>query len=149
MTGSNHVVAGALIGAVMVQPAAAIPAALASHFIMDALPHYGDNNQNSWLNRHFKYVLATDGLIMLVFFCAIALLQPAGWALMMLCALVAVLPDVIWLPHYLADLRHDPKPLGKFARFSKWIQWGERPWGIYIELVFLAILVSVLLATIQ
>lgn len=133
MTGSNHVVAGALIGAVVIQPAVAVPAALASHFIMDALPHYGDNNRNSWLNRHFKYVLATDGLIMVLFLAGIAILQPIDWSLMMLCALFAVLPDVIWLPHYLADLRRDPKPLGRFARFSKWIQWGERPWGIYIE----------------
>jgi hypothetical protein len=137
MTGSNHVVAGALIATAVVQPAMAIPAALASHFVMDALPHYGDNNQNSWLNRNFRFVLAIDGLIMLSFFAAIAIMQPTSWPLLLLCAFAAVLPDAIWLPHYIADMRGQPIQPGPFARFSKWIQWGERPWGIYIEIAVL------------
>lgn len=149
MTGSNHVVAGALIGAVVVQPAVAVPVALASHFVMDALPHYGDNNQNSWLNRNFRYVLAIDGLVMLSFIVAILTMQPSNWPLLLLCAFVAVLPDAIWLPHYLADMRGNPIQPGPFARFSKWIQWGERPWGIYIEIAALAILLAVFFATIK
>ncbi len=143
MTGSNHVVAGALIGAVVLQPAVAIPAALASHFLMDALPHYGDKNKSSWLNRHFKYVLVTDALIMVSFLTAVTVIQPTNWGLLLFCALVAVLPDAIWIPHYLADMRQEPKQPGAFARFSKWIQWGEHPWGIYLEAVVLVALLTV------
>ena len=137
MTGSNHVVAGALIATVVPQPAAAVPLALASHFVMDALPHYGDNNKHSWLNRHFHYVLIVDAIIATSFVAGIIALQPANWALLVACSLVAVLPDVIWLPYYIADLKQQLKPHGAFARFSKWIQWGERPWGIYVEAVVL------------
>lgn len=133
MTGSNHVVAGALIAATVQQPVAALPLALVSHFVMDALPHYGDNNKHSWLNRHFKYVLLIDALLMISFIALVLIWQPAGWVLLIACGLVAVAPDAIWLPHYIADMRGETKPHGKFARFSKWIQWGERPWGIYIE----------------
>lgn len=129
MTGSNHTVAGALIAMTVTQPAAAIPLAVASHFVMDALPHYGDNNKSSWLNRHFNYVLAVDGLVMTVFLLGILFAQPANWALIFLCAVLAVLPDVIWLPYYIADLKGELRLHGKFARFSKWIQWGGAPLG--------------------
>ena len=40
MTASNHVAAGALIGAV-INPWLAAPAAVTSHFVLDAMPHYG------------------------------------------------------------------------------------------------------------
>ena len=149
MTGSNHVVAGALIGAVVVQPVVAVPVALASHFIMDALPHYGDNNKSTWLNRHFDYVLAVDATITLSFLITLLAIQPTNWVLMLACAVIAVLPDVVWLPHYLADMRGQTKPHGRFARFSKWIQWGERPWGIYIEAIVLIGLLALFIVTVR
>ena len=149
MTGSNHVVAGALIATAVTQPAAAIPLALASHFVMDALPHYGDTDKHSWLNRNFKYVLLTDALIGVSFMAALIIFQPAGWVLMVACALAAVAPDGIWLPHYLATLRGEHREQGMFTRFSKWIQWGERPWGIYIEAVVFAGLLAVFIQTVS
>jgi len=41
MTITNHILAGAIIGAVIKEPALALPIAFASHFVMDALPHFG------------------------------------------------------------------------------------------------------------
>lgn len=146
MTGSNHVVAGALIGAVVAQPATALPLALVSHFVMDALPHYGDNNKHSWLNRHFHYVLMVDAVLALIFIGALIFLQPANWVLILACGLVAVAPDIVWLPHYIADLRQQERRHGWFARFSKWIQWGERPWGIYLEVIVFVGLISTFLS---
>lgn len=137
MTGSNHVVTGALIAVAIPQAAVAVPLALASHFVLDALPHYGDNNRHSWLNRHFHYVLLADAVIGVSIIAALLVLQPLHWPLIVLCGLIAVAPDVIWLPHYLADRRGEYREPSHFARFSKWIQWGERPWGIYIELAWL------------
>lgn len=149
MTGSNHVLAGALIAATVQQPAAAVSLALVSHFVMDALPHYGDSNKHSWLNRHFIYVLLVDGILAVGFIAALLFAQPIGWGLMLTCALVAVAPDAIWLPHYLADLRGQSKQHGRFARFSKWIQWGERPWGIYIEAVVLVAMLTVFIQIVR
>lgn len=137
MTGSNHVVAGALIATVVQQPVAAIPLAFLSHFVLDALPHYGDTDQRSWLNRHFSYVLIIDGLITTIFLMSILILQPSGWLVMIIAGLVAVSPDLLWLPYYLAYLKHEHKEDTKLAAFLKWIQWGERPWGIYVEVVWL------------
>lgn len=137
MTGSNHVITGALIATSVTSAPVAIPLALLSHFVLDALPHYGDNNRHSWLNRHFTYVLLIDAVIGIAIVLALILLQPANWVLLVVCGLVAVAPDAIWLPHYLADRRGNYREPSHFARFSKWIQWGERPWGIYIEAAWL------------
>ncbi len=149
MTASNHVVAGALIATAVTQPIIAIPLAFLSHFVMDALPHYGDNSKHSWLNRNFKYVLMTDLTIASLFILGIIFAQPASWVLIVACAIVAVSPDILWLPYYLADLRHEPKEHSTLAKFLKWIQWGERPWGIYLELVVFASLLSIFVRNIQ
>lgn len=135
MTGSNHMVAGALIATTTTQPLIVLPLAFLSHFVMDALPHYGDNNNHSWLGRHFNVILLVDAIITTLFIIGLLIGQPVGWGLMIIAGLVALSPDLVWLPHYIANLKGSPKHHGWFARFSKWIQWGERPWGIYIEIV--------------
>lgn len=148
MTASNHVVTGALIATAVAQPAAAIPLAFASHFVLDALPHYGDTNKASWLNRNFKYILGIDLLLASIFLLAIVIAQPTSWFLLALCGVIAVSPDILWLPYFLADLKHEQKEHSKLAKFLKWIQWGERPWGIYLEIIVLAALVTTFLQNI-
>jgi hypothetical protein len=144
MTASNHVAAGAVIAALIAQPAVAIPIAFASHFVMDALPHYGDSNKHSWLNRNFKYVLGIDLLITIIFLVALVIVQPASWVLLVICGLVAVSPDVLWVPYFLADLKHEQREHSKLAKILKWIQWGEHPWGIYLEIAVFAVLLTCL-----
>jgi hypothetical protein len=141
VTASNHVVTGALIATAVTQPALAIPLAFMSHFVLDALPHYGDTNKRSWLNRNFKYILAVDLFLASLFLLGIVILQPASWFLLAFCGALAVSPDILWLPYFLADLRHEELHDTKLAKFLKWIQWGERPWGIYLEVVVLVGLV--------
>lgn len=149
MTASNHVVTGAIIATSVSTPALALPLAFLSHFVLDALPHYGDVNKSSWLNRNFKYILGTDLLLASLFLGALVLLQPASWFLIALCGVVAVSPDLLWLPYFLADLKHEQKEHTPLAKFLKWIQWGERPWGIYLEIVVLAGLMTVFLQNIS
>jgi hypothetical protein len=57
---------------------------------------------------------------------------------MFICAAVALLPDVLWIPYYLHDLKNPvPKERRNVSKLLKNIQLGERPWGIYVEIVFL------------
>lgn len=149
MTGSNHVVAGAIIAASVSQPAIAIPAAFASHFVMDALPHYGDNTGRSWLSRHFHVILTIDAIICALFLLGLVIFQPASWLLLIICAIIAVSPDFLWLPYYLADLRGQVRPESPLARLFKWIQWGERPWGIYIEIAWLVTSLTIFLTIVR
>jgi hypothetical protein len=55
---TNHVLSGAVIGAALRRPVPAFAVGVASHFVLDSLPHWG-----KWDNdRHFLYVAVADGL---------------------------------------------------------------------------------------
>src|SRR5579884_4153442 len=88
---TNHVLSGALIGAAAESPAAALPLGAASHFALDALPHWG-----TWLSRsHFLRVAVADGLTGLaVMGAAAALTPPARRAAVVAGMLGAAVPDV-------------------------------------------------------
>ena len=55
---TNHVVAGAVIGAVAPGPASAFALGIASHVVMDALPHWGHPDYDVFIK-----VAVVDGLI--------------------------------------------------------------------------------------
>lgn len=55
---TNHVLSGALIGAVVRRPLPAFLLGVASHFVLDAVPHWG-----KWRDKqHFLSVAVPDGL---------------------------------------------------------------------------------------
>src|SRR5215213_10776154 len=55
---TNHVLAGALIGSAARGPVSAFVAGVASHFVMDVTPHWGDEDR-----RTFLRVAVADGLV--------------------------------------------------------------------------------------
>jgi hypothetical protein len=56
---TNHVLSGALIGAAVRRPVPAFVLGVASHFVLDTVPHWGD-----WVNgEQFLRVAVRDGLI--------------------------------------------------------------------------------------
>jgi len=88
---TNHVVSGALIGAVTRRPAAAFALGVASHFVLDAVPHWGDWNNE----RHFLHVAVRDGLAGLAVMGAAAAVAPPEARLSVAAGMVgASLPDL-------------------------------------------------------
>jgi hypothetical protein len=55
---TNHVVAGAVIGALVPRPAYAFGLGVASHLVMDALPHWGHPDYSVFIK-----VAVVDGLV--------------------------------------------------------------------------------------
>jgi hypothetical protein len=88
---TNHVLSGALIGAVTRRPATAFAVGVASHFVLDAVPHWG-----KWAStRHFLRVAVPDGLISLAAMGAITALAPAERRPAVLAGMTgAALPDI-------------------------------------------------------
>jgi hypothetical protein len=64
---TNHVVAGAFIGMVVPRPAHAFGVGVASHFVMDAMPHWGHPTHSLFLK-----VAVVDGLVGLATMASIA-----------------------------------------------------------------------------
>lgn len=96
---TNHVLSGALIGALARRPAAAFAAGVGSHFVLDAVPHWGDWGSQ----RRFIHVAVRDGLVSLATFGAFAVVSPPDRRLAVLAGMTgAALPDMdkpanIWL----------------------------------------------------
>ena len=87
---TNHVLSGALIGALARRPLPAFAAGVASHFVLDAVPHWG-----KWgSRRRFLRVAVPDGLISLAVMGALAAVSPPGRRLAVLAGMTgATLPD--------------------------------------------------------
>ena len=136
MTAANHVVTGAILGAVIHQPLLALPLAFASHFVLDSLPHFGGKEliENK---RKFLSILGADVCIASLVLVGIVISQPNNWPLILACAILAASPDLMWFSHFMRDMRKIPKrPFNLVERFHSRIQWGERLWGWTIEIAW-------------
>lgn len=140
MLATNHALTGAVIGAYLPLPIA-VPAAFASHFVLDAIPHYGIKHGKRNHSRTYKLIVFCDTFVALSIAFTAALLHKwhmeiTGW--------VAWSPDLLWVIYYFAHGRDlHLKPKNWFMRFHMDIQWSETPKGILVELVLLAILLPV------
>jgi len=87
---TNHVLAGAIIGAVTRRPAVAFAAGLASHFVMDAIPHWGSVDRSTFLK-----VAVCDGLTGLGVIAAVSCAGRGPGQLALLAAMAgAAAPDL-------------------------------------------------------
>jgi hypothetical protein len=88
---TNHVLSGALVGALARHPAPAFAAGVVSHFVLDAVPHWGDWGST----RRFLQVAIPDGLISLAVMGAVAALSPAERRAAVVAGMTgAALPDI-------------------------------------------------------
>ncbi len=144
MTGTNHFLTGGLIGLTITNPFAAVPLAFLSHFVLDALPHFGVKFDKSIGRRPeiFTTVTRIDTFIALALLAFAFMAQP--W-LVGVCMLVALSPDFVWLYKFSIQEQFGklpPAPKGRLSQFHKDIQRYEFKSGIYIELVIGVVLAA-------
>lgn len=136
MTATNHALTGSLIGLMVGSPWLAIPLAFISHFVLDAIPHFGvsDTKLNT---RLFTLYLVVDAIFVLTLLTCIVVLQPASWVAALCGAIAATTPDLMWIPDYVRA--HKGKALAQHRHivlFHKNIQWFERPIGMLVEVAW-------------
>ncbi len=150
MTITNHVVAGAVIGIAVGQPIVAIVLAFASHFLMDALPHFGYAGNKGFtevLKHRLSYAVGIITLISTI--AVIVLLAINGAWFAILTGIVAASPDAVGWYNYVAFEKKGNSAKSGLAllhvKYHRRIQMFERPWGIYIEIVAFVLLSLLLL----
>lgn len=138
MRAINHALTGATIGLVLPAPIA-LPAAFLSHFVLDAIPHFGSENTGT-SSRAFNYILAADALLCIGLVVILAVNQPAHWIVASISAFLATSPDLMWIGKYLQAQRGKAVVASKhwLLRFHTWIQWFEQPAGLVTEIVWFA-----------
>lgn len=133
----NHAVIGVSIALVTKEPVIALPAAFLSHYLLDALPHYGIRGDEGYklLFKHWQsYLMVAVDIVGLAIL--ILLIQGQPWYVFG-SVIAAVLPDGAWVYRYFVHERKGRKFKGNaLTRFHNWIQWGERRWGIFLEIPF-------------
>jgi hypothetical protein len=136
MTATNHALTGSLIGLMVGSPWLAIPLAILSHFLLDAIPHF-DVSHKGHNSRALTLYLIFDALFVLILLGCLVTLQPAAWVAAVCGAVAATLPDLMWLPNYFRA--HKGKELAEHRHivlFHKNIQWFERPIGFVVEIAW-------------
>ncbi len=136
MTATNHALTGSLIGLMVGSPWLAIPLAVASHFILDAIPHF-DVSHKGHNSRALTIYLLVDATLVMILLGFLVTLQPASWVAAACGAIAATLPDLMWLPNYFRA--HKGRPLSEHKHivlFHKNIQWFERPIGFAVEVAW-------------
>ncbi len=137
---------GAGIALILQEPLLALPLAFLSHFVLDSLPHYGIVGDEGYYAiikyPQTKVMVALDlvGSIVLLI-----LLRNQPWYVFA-AMFLAVSPDFIWLYRYFWFEKKGKKPPlpGPLTKFHQKIQWGERIWGVYVELPVALILITLI-----
>lgn len=137
MRAINHTVTGAVIGAAVSNPWLALPAALMSHVVLDAIPHAG-GEKGGHTSTFFKVSLLIDAALSAGFLLAVMLLQPHNWLQIIACGALGAAPDLHWATYWYWELKGAPKKLDPFGRFLSWIQWSETKAGYIVEAFWLA-----------
>lgn len=137
MTGFNHGLVGGLIARYMPLPLA-LPLAFVSHFVLDALPHYGIPQKQRDTSKLWKRFFTIDAFA--TFGLAVYAVLDHHYA-MFFGGLAAVIPDFLWVARVIKTRSFNMSRNGNW--FTKWhagIQKFERPWGIWIELPLAVVL---------
>jgi small-conductance mechanosensitive channel len=138
MRAINHALTGAFIGLAVAEPVVAIPAAIASHFVLDAIPHHGSqkNNLKVLRSKTFRSTLYADALLCALLVIVLAGQRPFSWFLGAICAFLAAAPDFVWYKRYKRANDHKTWRPGWFERWASDIQWFQRPIGWLVEVAW-------------
>jgi hypothetical protein len=142
MTATNHMLAGAAVALSVQRPLLIVPLAFGSHFVMDALPHFGVDESDGPAQRDsnplFQYIVLIDIVLTASLLIALPIILRAGvsrWVLSlgMVCAWI---PDAVWVYWFMhrfmkqRNHRHN-----WFTWFHHKLQF-ERTWGIFAEIIW-------------
>lgn len=134
MIGFNHAAAGIIIGATVPLPYVPI-VALISHFIMDALPHFGNSDTFKPYNKPFVGLLVFDAVMCFVVLGTGIYFMPDKIPALILGTFFATLPDFMW------PLEGKAHALRPYFKFAKKIQKFEISDGWTYEIIFFTIAV--------
>ena len=146
MTATNHGLFGAAIAVTLSgNPVLAVVIAPFSHFLLDALPHFGDDEMDLKGRKFFK-ILVFDACLAVVTTLIIAFAWSENFLLVVACAFLAASPDLMWI--YYEYINKPLKTKHLLPKFHHEIQRFATPKGAFVEVVwYLVFFVGLLIAS--
>ncbi len=133
MLAINHTATGAILGITLRRPELIVPIALISHFVLDVIPHHGNDIRFVRGHKRYNQKVALDGLASILLGLLLCLAAPHYTGVIVIGAFFAVLPDLFWpIALYITEDNF----FWAFFRFHKNIQTSETPEGIRMEIVW-------------
>jgi len=142
MQAINHTVTAGVIALTVKEPALVAPLALASHFLLDVIPHYGSYPPFARGTRTYYKIIAADGLISTLVYLVMIHIWPQYLLAISVGVFFSLLPDLLWP---LALYIKQQGPLWGFYRFHKGIQ-HESGKGVIVEGVWFVAMTGILAA---
>lgn len=137
MTATNHGLLGAVVAiGLQTRPAVAMAIAPFTHFLLDAIPHFGTNGDTS--SKKFFRILFADATLAVVSSLVLAWFWSEIALLLVVCAFLAASPDLMWIYYEYINPKLKTKHL--VPRFHSWIQWSQTKPGIIVEIIWFLIL---------
>jgi hypothetical protein len=139
MTATAHAMIGVAIAAKIGNPALAVPIALASHFALDAIPHW-DSSYHRRLKSKREFVIksALDVLISFVFsFFLLKMFFPATdliYAYFII--IISQLPDWLTIPYLFLNMTYPPFDWA-YKLQKKFDKHLGLPWGLINQIVII------------
>ena len=145
MTGTNHGMTGAVIALLVKEPVIAVPLSFASHFMCDAIPHFGVG-EAAIFQRRFNVILVADFLLAVSLMILLGTLFPSQRLVIWASMIAAASPDLMWAYYdlYMNKIKHQKPRLGKIARFHLRIQ-KESYRGAFTEIAWFAAMGTIIL----
>lgn len=147
MTGFSHTTTGIAIALAVHNPALALPLAFVSHFVLDAIPHYGDDLLDG-SDKFFQRFIVADAIAGFGIAILMMYLVPEHYMLIALCGVMATAPDLMWLPNHIRQIKKQPsKPHNILMRWHHDIQFEHPVWGIAGEVLWVSIMLTYIIVT--
>lgn len=144
MIALNHVLTGEAIALAVKRTIIAVPLAFLSHFVVDAIPHFGNVPFYTPGNPVFPFIVVADVLLAIAsVFIVCHYAKNKTWHIVA-CSIAAALPDAFWALYYAQG-----EPSSWFYNFHQNIQWCEQPFGIITELAYTALLIWIIVKIIK
>ncbi len=145
MTATNHAATGAVLALAIQTPLLVLPIALASHYFLDALLHYGVPYDKRPNHQSFGRVLVIDSVMLPITAIMLVIVAGSEWWLVLAAMIVAWSPDFVWIYRYWREKKGVELAQNRLTHWHSRLQWGERSWGWTVELAWFVLIIGVVL----
>lgn len=136
---TNHALTGVVLGLSIENEVVLVPVAFASHFVLDATPHFG-GSQINFKSPRWLLLGAVDFTMACSVVVVACLVWPRRIPHVLLGAFFACLPDLFYIPEIMFGWKLD----GALRKFHSGIQWSETTWGLITEGVWASLMLILL-----
>lgn len=137
---TNHTLTGVVLGLTIDNPAVLAPTAVASHLVLDSVPHFGIALKEPWY-RDPKFIVlgSADFALSALVAGGACIVWPHRIFHILIGVIGAQLPDLTYIPLILFGKKNVSRALPFYPamlRFLARIQWSETPTGFITEVIW-------------